>query len=301
MARIWWLASAFLLSAPALGQEVTMPFAIISATDEPAIHDSYNLPVGPWKDGVLPVRVFEGMVANHVWRLAAKDETSLSIMAPLRDQLAEQGYEIVLDCKTRDCGGFDFRFAIDVRPEPQMHVDLGDFRFVSAVKGEEAISLLVSRSADTGFVQMVSVTAAENAISVEGPLGGMAAEPDDIPARLAAGLPLVLDDLVFASGSANLVGGQDEALAPLADWLVGNPQHRLILVGHSDSSGNETANIRLSRQRAEAVRQALTRWPGVSAARIEVQGIGPFAPRDSNLTAAGRARNRRVEALPVPG
>ena len=61
--------------------------------------------------------------------------TVLQILAPLRDQLEEQGYEVRLDCAARDCGGFGFRFGIEVVPAPDMMVDISRYHFLSAVAG----------------------------------------------------------------------------------------------------------------------------------------------------------------------
>ena len=71
------------------------------------------------------------------------------------------GYAVLFQCETVTCGGFDFRFGIDILAEPDMHVDLGDFRFLAAervINGKpETLSLMISRSALLGFVQMTEV------------------------------------------------------------------------------------------------------------------------------------------------
>lgn len=48
---------------------------------------------------------------------------------PLRDQLIEAGYDVVLDCDQNTCGGFDFRFGTEVLPAPDMYVNIRAFRF----------------------------------------------------------------------------------------------------------------------------------------------------------------------------
>ena len=50
--------------------------------------------------------------------MALGGQTTLQILAPLRDQLSEAGYEIIFECAANDCGGFDFRYALDLLPEP---------------------------------------------------------------------------------------------------------------------------------------------------------------------------------------
>jgi outer membrane protein OmpA-like peptidoglycan-associated protein len=66
------------------------------------------------------------------------------------------------------------------------------------------------------------------------------------------------------------------------------------VVGHTDSTGSDAINNPLSLDRAQAVRDYLTRH-GVAGGRIEVEGVGERQPVADNSTAEGRARNRRVE------
>lgn len=297
--------------------------------------DSILLPTGPFRDGAVPGRVVEGAVTRRAWRLAAPSETTLALLSPLRDQIAAQGYRVVYDCATSACGGFDFRFALDLFPEPDMHVDLGDFRFLSAERGPgEAVEVVVSRSTGAGYVQITSVRPAAlppvpqalpdppgadtPAATLPPPARGPAtadftpatgetagAAPPEILSDIGAGLRanghVVLSDLIFATGSAELTPGDFASLAALAAWLAENPEARIAFVGHTDAAGGLEANIALSRRRAEAVRRRLIDIHGVPGDRLSAQGVGYLAPRISNATEEGRALNRRVEAVLVGG
>jgi OOP family OmpA-OmpF porin len=117
--------------------------------------------------------------------------------------------------------------------------------------------------------------------------------------RLAEGASAVLEDLVFGSGSSELADGSYASLAELADWLAQDPQRRVVLVGHTDASGGLAANDALSQARAESVRNRLITRHGVAAAQVTAEGVGSLAPRDTNATDEGRARNRRVEVMPA--
>lgn len=85
------------------------------------------------------------------------------------------------------------------------------------------------------------------------------------------------------------------SLNALAALLTENPAFRLRLAGHTDQVGTAAFNLELSRQRAQAVRTYLLRQGVLPAERIVVEGYGATVPLASNKTAAGRARNRRVE------
>lgn len=260
---------------------------------------SYALPVAAWDGAAVPSRQIEGRVERRAWRIDLPGSTSLELLAPLRAQLDALGYGTVFQCETKGCGGFDFRFAIEVLPEPDMHVDLGDFRFLAAEKGDEVVSLLVSRSTAAGFVQVTHVgPAAAPAVLVapEKPPPVPAPSPDPL-ARMTETGTLPLDDLQFEQGSSELAAAKYASLIALAAWLAENPARRVTLVGHTDTVGGLAANVAVSRARALAVREALVSSYGVSGAQLAAEGVGYLAPRASNLTDEGRALNRRVEAV----
>jgi OmpA-OmpF porin, OOP family len=69
------------------------------------------------------------------------------------------------------------------------------------------------------------------------------------------------------------------------------------IVGHTDSDGDEAANLELSRRRAAAVKATLTKEFAIDAARMDTDGKGESQPIDSNTTPSGKANNRRVEFI----
>jgi len=73
-----------------------------------------------------------------------------------------------------------------------------------------------------------------------------------------------------------------------------NPTLKLKIEGHTDNAGNDDANMKLSEDRAEAVKTYLVS-KGISADRITAEGFGETMPIADNGTAAGRTKNRRVE------
>lgn len=276
---------------------------------------SYRLPLGPWRDGTVPTRLVEGQVSQTAWRIEEGEIGTLAVLSRLRDQIVSAGFSVVFECETLDCGGFDFRYATETLPEPEMHVDLGDFRFLSAErdgpKGPEAVSILVSRSADRGFVQLTLIapelttppvfTTSTKSTEPEVPVSPPPPEPQSALGRsLDQGQTVALDDLVFGSGAAQLEERSYASLAELADWMKGDPARRVTLVGHTDSSGSVEANVALSLARAESVRATLVSDFGIDGDRVLARGEGPSRPRADNATAEGRAKNRRVEVEPTP-
>lgn len=123
----------------------------------------------------------------------------------------------------------------------------------------------------------------------------------EIPNALTdRGLVLVLDDELFMPGVAQARPQLSGKLAPVVSFLTQNPQRRVIIEGHTDDQLPLANSLRLSQARAESVRTALIR-EGVGGARIQARGFGADEPVASNESDAGRAQNRRVELVIIPG
>ena len=102
-------------------------------------------------------------------------------------------------------------------------------------------------------------------------------------------------DLLFATGTATIVASSYGALDELAAFLIENPNKALSIIGHTDSQGSDSYNMKLSQQRAEAVKEYLLQKGVPPAAIVEVLGMGETMPIADNSTAEGREQNRRVE------
>ena len=103
-----------------------------------------------------------------------------------------------------------------------------------------------------------------------------------------------LGQIAFQSGSTTLTGNSGRAIDEIARLMQTHPDVRIRIGGHTDNTGRADANIRISRERATAVAQALTAR-GIDASRLIVQGYGSTQPIADNATESGRARNRRIE------
>lgn len=123
--------------------------------------------------------------------------------------------------------------------------------------------------------------------------------PADTKGVRRVGNQLMLTPTVtFTTGGGAIEPSALPTIAALADVLKANDAvvERLRIVGHTDSRGSERTNLALSERRANTVRTALVDL-GVAPSKVVAAGMGEANPIDSNTTAAGRERNRRVEFL----
>lgn len=289
-----------LLAAPAAVAEFVLELPIGARETYSRIETRLpaRVPVGAAKDGEVPFVTAPGRIRRTVWRIGG-EQTLQAVAGLIRQQLAERGYEILLDCVARACGGFDFRFGIDVVPEPVMQVDLRNFHFITArepvLTDPGYVTFLVSRTPLGVFVQMTEYLPERTERAPVPIEPAPATAPDDGAAERPE--RIVLEGLRFAPGSAKLEAEPDGTLARLAEILEREPETRVVLVGHSDMSGELEPNLKLSQRRAEAVREILVERYGIDPARVSAHGVGYLAPRASNASAEGRELNRRVEAL----
>lgn len=110
------------------------------------------------------------------------------------------------------------------------------------------------------------------------------------------GLVVTLGDILFQVDRAELQPGGIQQISRLADYLRENPDRSILIEGHTDSTGQDSYNLRLSEDRAYAVEDFLISQ-GVDPRRIASRGYGEQFPIAPNDTAAGRQENRRVEII----
>ena len=101
-------------------------------------------------------------------------------------------------------------------------------------------------------------------------------------------------NIYFASGKYTLLSKSFKGLDEVAEIMKENPDTKLEIEGHTDNTGSDVLNQKLSENRAAAVKAYLVK-KGVDESRLNSAGFGPSMPVADNKTPAGRQKNRRVE------
>jgi outer membrane protein OmpA-like peptidoglycan-associated protein len=112
----------------------------------------------------------------------------------------------------------------------------------------------------------------------------------------ARGLIANMSDVLFKTGSFELLPGARERLAKVSGIVIAHPGLHLEVEGHTDSVGGDDYNQQLSEKRAGAVRDYLVQQ-GIGGDGIVARGLGKTQPVATNDTPEGRQQNRRVELV----
>ncbi|MFO7829939.1 MAG: OmpA family protein [Bacteroidales bacterium] len=151
----------------------------------------------------------------------------------------------------------------------------------------------------------ISVAAAQIEENVYYTLVTLLAEPMDmnnvtlnvLNEGIAQSGRVAIYDIYFDTGKSEVKNESTNALKTIADYLKNNSGQKFLIVGHTDNTGDFDANIKLSSDRAQAVKQKLIADYNIPAEQLKTYGVGSTSPQMSNSTEDGKARNRRVELV----
>ena len=121
----------------------------------------------------------------------------------------------------------------------------------------------------------------------------------DLRRQLIAEGKVSTNGILFDSGSAKIQPQSMGIIRQISQVLQQESSLVLNIVGHTDSDGSDEANMKLSGDRAAAVKDALVNIYGINAARLSTEGKGESQPVADNGSPEGKAQNRRVEFIKI--
>ncbi len=119
-------------------------------------------------------------------------------------------------------------------------------------------------------------------------------EVTEVPETLEMGQVVIIENIEFETGSAKIKNTNIPTLENAFQAMKNTPSLRVEIGGHTDNTGDYDKNVKLSLDRADAIKQILVA-KGIEPDRIAVKGYGPDIPLAPNDTPEGRSRNRRIE------
>ena len=241
----------------------------------------------------LAQRVLDGVLTTVVPRLEAaqtrgiddlRDDLREDLRAALQQQrVAGQAY--VAAVPTQPVVQPDPAQPLEANPPPTPPADIPGPVMVERASPAPAAEdrALAAVRAEAALRTMIAAVVADH------PAYFMSRETGRGPAA-------VIGEAAFESGAALVRSGARRAIGELAEMLRSEPDRFVYIQGHTDAVGEELENQRLSELRAEAIRSLLVQ-EGVAGDRLFAIGYGEAQPVADNVSAKGRAQNRRVEVV----
>ncbi len=121
----------------------------------------------------------------------------------------------------------------------------------------------------------------------------------DLRRKLLSEGKISTNGILFDSGSANIQPQSLGIIRQISQVLMQDDSIKLNIIGHTDADGTEDTNLKLSKARAAAVKDALVNIYKISGERLEADGKGESEPIGDNNTTDGKAQNRRVEFVKI--
>lgn len=218
-----------------------------------------------------------------------KGRSALEIYTNYREALEKAGFSILFHCAEAECGPGFATSAWGRITGGRLKYFTPEMQYVAAkgkADGNEiyVVALIAKLRHQIQIVEMkpmerglVTAQAIEQGLTLEG--------------------RVVLEGLFFDHDKAVLTPESKPALEVIAKYLKGHADLNVYIVGHTDGTGSFEYNLGLSKQRAEAVVNALAKDYGIAASRLSAHGVGPLAPEKTNQNEGGREENRRVEMV----
>jgi outer membrane protein OmpA-like peptidoglycan-associated protein len=275
-------------------------------------YDEVALPMGPrGNSGFAKTLQTKGKVTRIVYA-SPRAKTPTEVFANFRDSLQRSGFKLLYSCTTGTssataCGGFNF--STDY-PQPILQHDSAhnnlisellyspqdDVRYLLAEFQRDSrrvdVGLMVSKNGDNPVGVLLQVVE-----SGQMPSGEVTVDSAAIAQGLESEGKFALYGLQFATDNADLRPDSDATLKQMSDVLRQQPDLKVFIVGHTDSSGALEHNLALSERRAQSVVKALTSRFGIAPNRLVAVGMASYSPVASNHSDAGKAKNRRVEMV----
>ena len=235
----------------------------------------------------------EGKVTRVLYRVPP-GVSPLEVFRNFEAKIGEAGYSALFSGGPGEIDTYTFQYRHPV--EIFDGISIGNEIYYHAARkrsgdAELFLALLVSPHSG-GDGQRVRLIAAETkAMEMQ------MVDADAMRTAIAETGKVALYGIYFDTDSAMVKPESQPTLQEIVTLLDDSPELRIIVVGHTDSSGGFEYNMSLSDRRADAVAASLINEHGVAAERLTSAGVGYLAPAATNETEDGRALNRRVELV----
>jgi len=256
--------------------------------------ETITIPAAPNAADKTPLNL-TGDLSRHFYEI--KDVSTLKVFENYKQALSKAGFSVLSKCELAECGNQDTaeKLGAKISLEDSVYNDYRKPYYVLAKKASDAGDIYVSIFVG-GFENHVSVQQIilrQKAVKT----GLIKVDADGLKQQIDADGKALIYGIYFDTGKSAVKPESKPTLDAIAQLLIKNKDLLLYVVGHTDDTGSGTANVELSRQRAASVVNELVTGYKIPAARLQAQGVGPYAPAGNNTSDAGKQKNRRVELV----
>jgi outer membrane protein OmpA-like peptidoglycan-associated protein len=256
-------------------ETVTIPFAVNSSEKTPL--------------------KLTGNLAKHIYTI--QNVSTLKVYENYKAALLDAGFSFISQCELDQCGST----AQIKELGEQISLEKAVYNWY-----RKPYYLLAKKVASTGNIYAaIFIGAYEDEVGLQQIIleekqvqtGLVNVNADALKQQIEAEGKALIYGIYFDTGKADIKTESKPTLDAIGELLKRNPDLLLYVVGHTDDTGDGTANVSLSKQRADAVVAALVKDYQIATNRLQAQGVGPYAPASNNTSDAGKQKNRRVELV----
>jgi outer membrane protein OmpA-like peptidoglycan-associated protein len=253
-----------------------------------------TIPAAPNATDKTPLNL-TGDLSRHFYEI--KDVSTLKVFENYKQALTKAGFTVLQKCELTECGDASVaeKFGAKISVEDSVYNSYRKPYYVLAKKASDTGDIYVSLFVG-GYENEVSVQ--QIILQQKGVKTGLIkVDADGLKQQIDADGKALIYGIYFDTGKSAVKPESKPTLDAIAQLLTKNKDLLLYVVGHTDDTGAGAANVELSRQRAAAVVNELVTSYKIPAARLQAQGVGPYAPAGNNTNDAGKQKNRRVELV----
>ena len=227
---------------------------------------------------------FRGAGGLDIYRFEMPQEARPDDILVVKGEVRDEEGNIVRDAR------IEVKY-MDTRKVDMIEVDESDGKYATVVKLKDAGDVVLTVKKKDHVFDSRSFSTADTSLS------GVA-EADMTIQKIEVGRNYQVNDIKYATNSADITPASEFILDELIGFLNENPKVKIRVDGHTDNVGDQNDNMALSLARAGNVVEYLIQR-GIARTRLSAKGFGPTVPLASNATPEGRAQNRRTEFVIV--